>query len=126
MFSFTQLPLWECCTEHRGGGRGRAHLRGGEGGRRPERCHLPQGGHTPLLLAADGGHTAVVEQLLAAGAAVDAKDEVRRGVGGWIGEGWVAEHSSACPLGFIVLCFSKFGFQLAARISKGICHVTTV
>ena len=47
----------------------------------PERCRAPQNGWTPLHDAAIGGHTAVVEQLLAAGAAVDAKDKVRRELG---------------------------------------------
>ena len=48
----------------------------------PERCRAPQGGWTPLYQAARGGHAAVVEQLLAAGAAKDAEDRVRRkGVG---------------------------------------------
>ena len=55
----------------------------------PERCRAPQHEATPLHLAAqggriwlgkDGGHAAVAEQLLAAGAATDAKDMVR-GVG---------------------------------------------
>ena len=50
----------------------------------------------------------MVKQLLAAGAAVDAKDKVRGGAG----EGWVAEHSSACLLGFRVSCFSNYGFRL--------------
>jgi len=45
-----------------------------------ERCLAPQDGGTPLHLAVTGGHAAVVEQLLAAGAAMDAKDKVR-GVG---------------------------------------------
>ncbi len=35
-----------------------------------------QGGWTPLMHASHNGHTAVVELLLAQGAAVDAKDEV--------------------------------------------------
>ena len=91
----------------------------------PERCRAPQFGQTPLHRAAIGGHAAVVEQLLAAGAAVDANDHVS-GSGVRVGEGWVAEHSSAFPPGFLVLCFSNFGFQLASRISKGIGHVTTV
>ena len=46
----------------------------------PERCRAPQAGDTPLHQAAEKGHAAVVEQLLAAGAAKNAKDEVR-GVG---------------------------------------------
>ena len=32
VFSLQPLPLWECDTEGRGGGRGRTHLRGGVGG----------------------------------------------------------------------------------------------
>ena len=43
----------------------------------PERCRAPQDGFTPLHEAAEGGHAAVVEQLLAAGAATDAKNAVR-------------------------------------------------
>jgi len=54
-------------------------LRGGEGGCLPERCRAPQSGRTSLHLAADDGRAAVVGQLLAAGAAVDAKDQVRGG-----------------------------------------------
>ena len=45
-----------------------------------ERFHAPQGGKTPLHLAANRGHAAVVEQVLAAGAAADVADKVR---GGW-------------------------------------------
>ena len=52
-------------------------MRGGEGSCRPERCRAPQFGSTPLHDAAVRGHASVVEQLLAAGAAVDAKSEVR-------------------------------------------------
>ena len=74
------LKVW-----HRGGRgcwRGCTHLRG-EGGVLPERCRAPQDGFTPLHWAAAGGHAAVVEQLLAAGAAMDAKDNVKGvGVGG--------------------------------------------
>jgi len=71
------LKVW-----HRGGRgcwRGRTHLRG-ERGVLPDRCSAPQDDFTPLHEAAAKGHAAVVEQLLAAGAAKDAKDMVR-GVG---------------------------------------------
>ena len=57
----------------------------GERGILPERCRAPQDGGTPLHLAVTGGHAAVVEQLLAAGAAKDAKDEVRREAMGALG-----------------------------------------
>ena len=43
-----------------------------------ERCHAPQDGDTPLHFAAERGHAAVVEQLLAAGAVKDAMIKVRR------------------------------------------------
>ena len=52
------------------------------------------------------GNTAMIEQLLAVRVAVDAKDKVRGGVGG-VGEGWVAEHSCACPLGYLAFSFHK-------------------
>ena len=44
--------------------------------------HQPFQALPPLHLAASGGHAAVVEQLLAVGAVVDAKDEVRGGRAG--------------------------------------------
>ena len=56
-------------------------MRGGQGGCRLEPCRAPQDGQTPLHDATSKGHTAVLEQLLAAGAAVDAKDKVRRELG---------------------------------------------
>jgi len=111
LFSFPQLPLWECVIQRVAGSeRGRTHLRGGERGCLPEPCRAPQLGQTPLHWAAVFGNAAVVEKLLAAGAAADAKAEVR---GEWDADrGWVGvvERSSAFPFGFLVLCFSKFGF----------------
>ena len=53
-----------------------AHTCANEGGGLSERCHSPQNGYMPL----HSGRGAIVQQLLAAGAAVDAKNEVR-GVG---------------------------------------------
>ena len=55
-------------------------MRGGEWVCLPEPCRAPQGGYTPLHNAAIRGHAAVVEQLLAVGAAADAKDKV---IGQW-------------------------------------------
>ena len=100
-----------------GSARGRTHLLIIEGGFLPEPCRVPQFGRTPLHVAAGGGHAAVVEQLLAAGAAVGAGTNVRGFGGTRIGEGWVAEHSSACPVVFLVLCFSQFGAEIASRIT---------
>ena len=71
----------------------------------PERCHSSQGGETPLDRAALTGHEAVIEQLLAAGAAVDAQDKVKRG-GGGIGEGWWQNTALRVLLAF-VLCASQ-------------------
>ena len=48
----------------------------------PEPCRAPQVRRTPLHHAAARSHAAMVEQLLAAGAAVDAKDQVKGGGGG--------------------------------------------
>jgi len=42
----------------------------------PERCRAPQWGKTPLHRAAERGLAAVVEQLVAAGAVMDAHDEI--------------------------------------------------
>ena len=47
----------------------------------PELCRAPQDGDTPLHHAEANGHNAVVEMLLAAGAAKDARCKVR-GKGG--------------------------------------------
>jgi hypothetical protein len=53
----------------------------GEKGCLPEHCHTPQeqveSEKTPLNAAAAGGHVAVAEKPLAAGADKNAKDEVR-------------------------------------------------
>ena len=43
-----------------------------------ERCHAPQYGNMPLHFAAEKGHAAVVEKLLAAGTDKDAMTKVRR------------------------------------------------
>ena len=49
-------------------------------------CRAPQNGDTPLHLAADHGHVAVVEMLLAMEVATDEKNKVRgRGWGGFNG-----------------------------------------
>ena len=76
-------PPWGGCKDIAGCGfgRGRTHLRGGERGCLPECCRAPQSGSTPLHRGAMHGYVAVVEQLLAAGAAVDAKDKLRGGGG---------------------------------------------
>ena len=85
-------------------------MRKGEGGHLPEPCRPPQFGKTPLHVAARYGYAAVVEQLLAAGAAVDAKDKVW-GVGGHGGGrvGWQNTAPRIYPLGFLVLYFSDLG-----------------
>ena len=43
----------------------------------PERCRALQGRATPLHYAVEKGHDAVVEKLLAAGAATDLMNQVR-------------------------------------------------
>ena len=63
----------------------------------PEPFRVPQRGETPLDRAAIGGHAAVVEQLLATGAAADAKDEV--------GGKWGADRGG--PGGRMKLCVSS-------------------
>jgi len=60
----------------------------------PEPCRAPQREETPLHRAAIRGHAAVVEKLLAAGAAVDAKDKVR---GKWgAGRGGLGVRTQLC------------------------------
>ena len=61
-----------------GGVHALAQWRGGGG---VDRCRATQNGSTPLHWAAEKGHAAVVERLLAAQADKDAKNEVR-GEGG--------------------------------------------
>ena len=105
-------PLWECDTEGRGGGRGRTHSRGGEGGCLPERCRAPQGGKTPLHLAALRGHAAVLKLLLAAGTAVDAKDKVR---GEWGADrGGLGGRTQLCVSSWFS-CFVLLKFWCCAR-----------
>ena len=68
----------------------------------PERCCAPQRGQTPLHQAAHHGRVAVVEQLLAAGAAVDVKNNVsgKRDPISALG----AEHSFSLRLVPLALC----------------------
>ena len=99
------LKVW-----HRGGRgcwRGRTHLRA-ERGVLPERCRAPQGGTTPLHSAALRGHAAVVEQLLAAGAAKDAKDAVRGSGSGRVEDRKGSEGSTRCFLISSLLCVGWF------------------
>jgi hypothetical protein len=56
--------------------KGRKPLRSGEGGGLPDRCCAPQIGLTPLHIAANKGHAAVVEKLLTAEADKEATDKV--------------------------------------------------
>ena len=99
-----------------GSARGCTHLRGREGGCLPERCHLLQVGGTPLHLAAQMGKAAVVEPLLAAGAAVDAETEVRGVEGGRCGLG-----------GRTLLCVSSLFFsRVEGRWFGMFCRKTTM
>jgi len=74
----------------------------------------------PLHRAAIEGHAAVVEQLLAAGAAVDAKVKVSGEYGA--DKGGLGGRRVLLVLFF---CASR-NMGVASRISKGIGHVTTV
>ena len=107
------LKVW-----HRGGRgcwRGCAHLRG-ERGVLPERCRAPQDGSTPLHCAALIGYAAVVEQLLAAGAAKDAKNKVR-GIGsGRVEDRKGSEGSTRLFLIFALLCVGWFHSSSRGRI----------
>jgi len=64
-----------CVSAGRGRGGGCRHSRG-ERGCLAERCRVPQEESTPLHVAAMGGHAAVAELLLAAGADREAKNLV--------------------------------------------------
>ena len=57
-----------------GCGCGREHR---DGGHLCECCSAPQSGNTPLHMAANNDHAAVVEKLLASGADKEAKNVVR-------------------------------------------------
>ena len=72
------VEVW--CRWGRRCGRGRTHLHG-ERGCLPDRCPAPQIGRTPLHYAAIYSYAAVMEQLLAAGAEKDARNNVRGGGG---------------------------------------------
>ena len=84
----------------------------GERGVLPERCRAPQDGRTPLHWAAEDGRAAVVEQLLAAGVAKDAKDRVR-GIGsGRVEDRKGSEGSTRLFLISSLLCAGWFPQQL--------------
>ena len=89
----------------RGSGRGHTHLRRGERGVLPERCRAPQNGKTPLHCAAFKGHAAILAQLLAAGAAADAEDEVK---GGGCGQGRAGWQNTALRVLLNFLCVLRF------------------
>jgi len=89
-----------------GGGRGRTHSRGGEGGCLPERCRTPQGKRTPLHLAALRGRAAIVKLLLAVGTAVDAEDEVSEGGAHGLGRAG-GQNTALRVLLFFLFCASQ-------------------
>ena len=93
------------------------HLRG-ERGVLPERCRAPQGGFTPLHEAATGGHAAVVEQLLVAGAAKDVKNGVR-GVGsGRVEDRKGSEGNTHLFLISLLLCVGWFHSRSGGHIGS--------
>ena len=67
----------------------------------PERSLLPQREMTPLHMPAALGHLAVVEQLLTAGATVDAKAKVR-----------FLDHISRVFVRCVLFCMSRGGMNL--------------
>ena len=74
----------------------------------PERCRAPQNGDTPLDCAAGKGHAAVVEQLLAAGAATDAENNVRGAGNGRVEDREGSEGSTRLFLISSLLCVDWF------------------
>ena len=123
-FLSRSCPFGSVIQRVAGSERGSAHLRGGERGCLPERCRAPQWGQTPLHDAAENGGAAVVEPLLAAGAAVDAKDKVSQGGGGRAGLGGRTQLCVSSRFSCVVLL--DIGFKLASRISERMGHISTM
>ena len=99
-------------------------MRGIERGCLPERCRALQKRWTPLFLASQDGHAAVVKQLLAAGAASDAKTKVR---GSWGVRGGLGGRALLCvSSGFSCFVLRNIGFKLTSRISARFGDVSTV
>ena len=104
--------------------RGCTHLRGIERGCLPERCRALQKRWTPLFLASQDGHAAVVKQLLAAGGAADAKTTVR---GSWGGRGGLGDRTLLCvSSGLSCFVLLIIGFKLTSMISARFGDVSTV